>query len=267
MKIDGNTALVTGGSSGIGAAVARQLAKKGAAQIILIARSNERLEKTATEVRGLGAKSLCFSVDLRDPGSTEKVIKSILMEVGSIDILVNCAGVGRWLFAQDTPLTEAEEMLSVPYRAAFMLTRAFLPQMLKQKQGHIVNLSSPAAYVPIRGATAYTASRWAIRGLHEALSMDLYGSGVDVTLVAPSVVEDTGYLTNNPGVEDRLPSSQKLMPKLSAHKMADLIVRAIQKRQKLIIAPWPIWVIVWMHKFTPGLVEWLVIKTSPKTST
>ena len=266
MNLSESTALVTGGSSGIGAAVARQLAKKGTARVILIARSNERLEKVAAEVRSLGAESLYFSVDLRDSEATEKVIKSILMEVGSLDILVNCAGVGRWLFIQETPLAEAEDMLSVPYRAAFMLTRAFLPQMLEKKQGHIVNLSSPAAYVPICGATAYMASRWAIRGLHEALSIDLRGSGVGVTLVAPSVVEDTGYLTNNLGVEDRLPSLQKFMPKLSADKIADLIVRAIQKRQRLIIVPWPIWVIVWMHKFTPRLVEWLVIKTSPKIS-
>lgn len=80
------------------------------------------------------------------------------------------------------------------------------------------------------------------------------------------VVENTGYLANNPGAEDRLPSLQKLRPKLSAEKIADLIVQAIEKQQKLIIAPWPVWLIVWMHKLTPKQVEWLVMKTSPKTS-
>jgi short-subunit dehydrogenase len=99
-------------------------------------------------------------------------------EHGSPSLIVNCAGLGAWKFLEDTPPEESAAMIAAPYLAASNLSHAFLPDMLERRAGLLIHVGSPASRIPWPGATSYSAARWALRGLHEALCQDLVGTGV-----------------------------------------------------------------------------------------
>ena len=137
----------------------------------------------------------------------------ISADVGTPDIIVNNAGAGQWKFVDETTQQEAVQMMAVPYFAAFYVTHAFLPGMLRRNAGHIVNVSSVGSRFVWPGATAYLAARWAVRGFTEALRADLAGTRIGVTLFECGVVRSP-YWEHNPGSRERVPKMGKLVPKL-----------------------------------------------------
>ena len=146
MNIEHKTALITGASSGIGAAVAKAMARAGG-QVLLLARRKAALEQVAAEITAGGGKAMVYPVDVSDAGAVAKVANKITEEVGPPDIIINNAGAGRFLFVDETSPQEAVQIMAVPYFAAFYITRAFLADMLKRNSGHIVNISSAASRV------------------------------------------------------------------------------------------------------------------------
>ncbi len=159
MDVSGGNIVITGASSGIGAATAVARARAGAACVALVARNQEGLGNVAEQVRALGTTAEIFPTDLADPAAGEAVARTIVERIGAPDVLVNNAGAGRWLFTEDTPAAEAAAMMAVPCLAAFAITRVALPGMLARRRGAIVNVTSPAAFCPWPGATAYAAAR------------------------------------------------------------------------------------------------------------
>jgi NADP-dependent 3-hydroxy acid dehydrogenase YdfG len=127
-------AVVTGASSGIGAATATAMARKGA-HVVLLARRENLLREVAHEITGQGGRAHSFAVDLTDAKATAEVAKRITDEIGIPDILVNDAGAGKWRFIDETTPEQAVEMMACPYFAAFNVTHAFLPAMLKRAAG------------------------------------------------------------------------------------------------------------------------------------
>lgn len=179
------------------------------------------------------------------------------------DIIVNNAGTGKWLFTEETPIGDAEEMMALPYFAAFNITRCFLPEMLARNSGHIVNITSAVAYRAIPGATAYNAACWAIRGFSESLRADLSGTGLRVTLMVSGISSTPGYF-HYPGVEERTPRILNIVPLLTPEKVAQALVRGIQQDQKVVITPWLLKFMIGVNHLLPGLVEWLILKTGWK---
>src|SRR5512133_3252669 len=163
MRVRGRVVVVTGASSGIGAACALAVARRQARAVVLLARTAAALESVAARVRALGAEALPYPVDLTDPVAVEDAKAAVERAMGVPDVLVNNAGAGRWLFVEETSPAEAVQMMAVPYFAAFFATRAFLPGMISRGSGHVVNVTSVAAYAPWPGAAGYTAARWAMR--------------------------------------------------------------------------------------------------------
>ena len=186
-KIKNSVVVVTGASSGMGAAIAKAMAKAGG-RVALLARNKEDLDKVAAEIASAGSPARVYPVDLADAGAVAAVARRITQEMGAPDIIINNAGRGRWLFVDETSPDEAVQMMAVPYFAAFNVTHAFLPAMLKKNSGHIVNVSSVGSRFVWPGATAYLAARWAVRGFTEALRADLDGTGIGVTLYESGVV-------------------------------------------------------------------------------
>jgi uncharacterized protein len=257
MELRGKKALVTGASSGIGAATARALAAAGA-RVLLLARRQPELERVAAT---LGERAAAVhSVDLTDADAVARVASRITADFGTPDIVVNNAGAGQWKFVDETTPAEAVQMMAVPYFAAFFVTRAFLPGMLARGSGHIVNVSSVASRFVWPGAAAYTAARWAVRGFSEALRADLAGTGVGVTLVEAAAVASS-YWDNNPGSRERLPGVSRLIPILSPDEAAQAIVRGIERNRRLVVAPALMRVIYLQNAVFPGLVQWLMIRT------
>ncbi|HET9223821.1 MAG TPA: SDR family NAD(P)-dependent oxidoreductase [Roseiflexaceae bacterium] len=262
MKVNGHTILITGASYGIGAALARRIALAGG-QVVLLARTRDALEHVADEVRTGGGQACIYPVDLADAAAVERVAQAILAEVGPPDILINNAGAGRWLFLEETDPAEAQAMMAVPYFAAFHVTRAFLPAMLRHGSGQIVNVNSPASLVAWPGATAYTAARWALRGFSEALRADLHGTGLRVTEVIPGKVSST-YFTHNPGTEARAPWIAKLLGTITPEQAAAEMLRGIERGQRQIVLPFRYRLLYIIHRVWPGLVRWLAAATGAR---
>lgn len=257
MKPHGKTALVTGASSGIGAATARALAGAGA-RVLLVARRADELEKVAASI-ATGAATI-YPADLSSASAVGQLAERISSAVGTPDIIVNNAGAGQWKFIDETTPEEAVEMMAVPYFAAFYVTRAFLPGMLRRNTGHIVNVSSVASRFVWPGATAYIAARWAVRGFTQALRADLAGTGIRVTLFESGVVRSP-YWEHNPGSRERVPKMGNLVPELTPEAAARAIVRGIEREQKLVVVPFMMKLTYWQHALFPGVVQWLMTRT------
>ena len=253
MDIRGRTFLITGASSGIGAATAQYAAKKGAT-VILVARSESKLEQLAQEIcEGDGSASF-YAADLSDLAAVRDVAVRIEDNEGTPDIIMNNAGTGQWRYAHETTPEEAAEMMAVPYLAAFALTHAFLSKLIERKSGMIVNITSAASYMVWPGATTYTAARWAIRGFNDALRTELSPHGIKVMLVAFAKVT-SDYWKNNPGSEQNIPERQSMIPELSPQDAAMHIITGIERDKKQVIEPWQLRSIIGLAKFFPAMVK------------
>lgn len=262
MNLDGRVVLVTGASSGIGAATARAVANEGA-HVCLLARTTTALNDVADEIHAAGGTADVYPVDLADLDAIEAVAERIESDVGTPDVIVNNAGAGRFLAIEETSPEQAAEMMRVPYVAAFAVTRAFVAGMIERGSGTVVNVTSVAAYAPWPGATAYATARWAMRGFSAALRADLDETGVHVMLLAAGAVESP-YYEHNPGSRERIPAIGNLFPTLTPQDVADAIVDGLREDRRTVIVPRRMAAVVWLHRLCPRLVGELVVRTGWK---
>ncbi len=185
VEIAGATALVTGASSGIGASVAHALAAAGA-RVALVARRADRLAVLSAEIGGGAAP---FACDVRDPDQIAATVKAVVDRFERVDLLVNNAGVGRYLGFLESGPEDVAAVLETNLYAALHLTREVLPGMLARRRGHVVNVASIAARIGSRNHTIYCASKFALAGFSESLALELDGTGVGVTLVNPGIID------------------------------------------------------------------------------
>jgi len=259
MIIKDRLVMVTGASSGIGAAIAKAMANAGG-RVVLLARSKDLLDQVAAGIGSAGGKASAYPVDLADAEAVAVMAKQITEELGTPDIIVNNAGAGKWLFVDETTPAQAVQMMAVPYFAAFNVTHAFLPAMLKRNSGHFVLISSVGSRFVWPGATAYLAARWAVRGFSEALRADLDGTGIGITLYESGVVA-SDYWKNNPGSRERVPRMGKLVPEVTPEQAADAIVDGVQRNRCHVVIPFMMRLTCWNHALFPWAVQWLMTKT------
>ncbi len=232
----GKLVLVTGASSGIGAATARRFGRDGA-HVLLLARNTERLDRVANDVRNAGGTATAFTVDLEDRAATLDAAARIAADIGTPDILVNNAGAGRWRPLADTSPHEAADMMAVPYLAAFTLTRAFAPAMIARGTGGIAFVTSPASYLAWPNASAYIAARRALAGLAEGLQTELKPAGIAVTIVVLGSVE-TPYFDNKPGSLENVPDlDSRLAPTLTADEAAEALFDGVARKKRFVVKP------------------------------
>lgn len=263
MKLSGKTILITGASRGIGAETAKEAAKRGCKKIILVARSEPELKEVGEEVKKLGAEPFIYTADLMDSAAIEDLGEKVRKEHGIPDVLVNNAGAGRWIYCEETSAEELDLMISLPYLAAFNVTRQFLKGMMDRKSGQIVNVNSPASVMAWPGSTGYIASRFALRGFTEALQMDLKGTGVIATNFTPGKVSST-YFRDNPGSEDRIPGIAKMIPTLTPEETARRLMNCVARGKKRMITPFMLALFYFFQQITPGIVRWIVYSTGWK---
>lgn len=179
--------LVTGASSGIGAELARQFAQAGA-RLALAARDVARLDAVATECRAAGADAFVVPVDVSDEASCHDMVAKTIEHFGSLDLLVNNAGLGSSARLDEiTDLSIYETLMRVNYLGSVWCTAHALPH-LKRSRGQVVAIASLAGLVGVPKRTAYCASKHAMAGFFDALRVELIGSGVDVTVIYPGFV-------------------------------------------------------------------------------
>lgn len=252
-------ALITGASSGIGAAVARELDRRGFS-LALVARRREKLEEVANRL----ANAQVYVGDLGVAADAVRVCAEVQESQGVPDVLFLGAGAGRWLSVLETSHEEVVEMMQAPYFAAFHVTRELLGPMLERGTGHILNVTSPAGFIPLPGAAGYASARWAVRGFHESLWAELRGSGVRTTLVCPAEVSSE-YFETNVGASERLPKiAAMLFGVMSPEEVARRVANSLGPKPKYLFMPFMQRAIWLLQRFAPGFVNWLVVSTGWK---
>jgi short-subunit dehydrogenase len=229
--------IITGASSGIGAALARELAARGAS-VALAARRKAELERVAAGCRHLGSETLVLPTDVTELEQCRNLVEQTVATWGGVDLLVNNAGFSMHLpFEQVSDLSLFEELIRVNYLGALACTHFALPH-LKASQGRILVVSSLAGKTGVPTRTGYAASKHALHGFFEALRTELVGSGVRITIVCPGFVatsirrvaaERQGDPDSRPVVTGQL---------MSADRMARVMLRAAARgRREVIMTP------------------------------
>ena len=215
--LSGRLALVTGGSRGIGAAVVRMLAARGA-RVVAVARSQDALRAAADAA---GAEPIVADV------ATPAGVAEVARELGGAapDIVVHSAGAFALAALRDTGVEDFDRMLAVNLRAAFLLAREFLPGMTARGSGHFVSIGSIAGRLALPGNAAYAASKFGLRGLHAVLDVELRGTGVHATLVEPGATNTELWDAVN-GAGYDLPPREAM---LDATTVADAVVYAVTR--------------------------------------
>lgn len=235
----GAVAVVTGASSGIGAATAAELARRGA-RVVLAARRVDELEARTCAIVAAGGKAIAVPTDVTAAEQVDQLVERASQAFGRVDVLVNCAGANWRKPLADTSADEIALLLRVNLLGAMLLTRAVLPGMLERRRGAIISIASVAGLVPLE--PLYSATKFGVRGFSLALRRQIAGSGVSVSLVTPGNIRTamTGSLN------ERMPG-----PELVARRIADV---AIHPRREAII-PFKYHAIVWLDQLLPTIAD------------
>ena len=233
--LNGKVAVVTGASMGIGAAVSRELARQGC-RLALIARGRAGLEQVAGEIQAEGGSAAVYPCDMSDAQAVKTTIAAIEEEVGPIAILVNNAGAGTFKPMAQMTLDEAMLAVSLPFGAAIAACHSVVPGMQARREGQIINITSPAGYIPFPFMVPYTAGRHAMAGLSHALREEMLHYGVGVSLLCPAKV-DTGYFERNDADFGWYPRMSNWFPVLQPEQVAAAVVTAVQRNPRELIFP------------------------------
>ena len=199
--LNGKVALVTGAGSGIGKEIAKMLAAKGAQVIINYMHSKESAEAAAADIRDAGGNAECVQCSVNDFAAVQSMIKEIVKKYGRIDILVNNAGITKDNLLMAMKEEEFDDVIDVNLKGTFNTMRHVYRQMLKQKSGSIINISSVSGVLGNPGQVNYAASKAGIIGMTKSMARELASRGIRVNAVAPGFVETP--------MTDKLPASAK----------------------------------------------------------
>jgi Short-chain dehydrogenases of various substrate specificities len=246
----GKVTLTTGASSGIGAAIGREAASRGAFSLLL-GRNAEKLAEVERLIRSEGGCSKAYISNFTNADEIELLRSRVAAEAGVPNILINNAGSGRWAYLEECSYDEIDEIIEAPLHAALYVTRAFLPGMLHRGTGAIGNVTFIGAFLPWPGATACIAVRWGMRGFHEALKADLKGTNLSATLVAVSAVE-TEYWHKN---RTPKPVTPAWIPILKPEEVARATLDALLSRKSVLVLPIGMRLLRVLHPFMPGWVD------------
>ncbi|MEJ2598161.1 MAG: SDR family oxidoreductase [Anaerolineales bacterium] len=238
MKFKDRLVLITGGSSGIGLAIAKICAKEGA-NVLLLARTVETLESAEAVVANQkvdpGQKVATFSVDVREYEAVEKTIKQIENQFGTPDYVVNSAGVAQSGYFQEMDLDIFRWMMDVNYLGTVYVNRAVVPGMIERKAGHIVNISSILGFLSIFGYTAYAASKYAVRGFSDALRAEMKPHGIHVSIVFPPDTQTPQFEYDNKYKPAECKALTDVGTVFPAEEVAQSIVNGILKHKYMIL--------------------------------
>ncbi|MCI2253147.1 3-oxoacyl-[acyl-carrier-protein] reductase [Domibacillus sp. 8LH] len=201
MNLEGKIALVTGASRGIGKAIALELARLGADVVVNYAGSEQKAKETADEITAMGRRSFIVQCDISDSEAVGAMVKETIDQFGRLDILVNNAGITRDNLMMRMKEQEWDEVINTNLKGVFLCTKAVTRQMMKQKSGRIINISSVVGRIGNAGQANYTAAKAGVIGLTKASARELAPRGITVNAIAP------GFITTD--MTDELPAEAK----------------------------------------------------------
>jgi NAD(P)-dependent dehydrogenase (short-subunit alcohol dehydrogenase family) len=235
----GEVAIVTGASSGIGAATAGELARRGAV-VVLAARRIAELDAQARAIADAGGEARAIPTDVADPADVALLVERTLAGFGRVDVLVNNAGAGWLRPLASSPPGEISGLVGVNLLGAMLLTRAVLPGMLARRHGAVISVGSLSGRVAME--PLYSATKYGLRGFSLALRRQVAGSGVSVSLVSPGNINTS--MTRH--VAGRMPE-----PDLVATTIADLVSHPCRE----VVVPRRHHAIAWLEQTLPSMAD------------
>lgn len=266
-----NHALITGGSSGIGLALSRILAENGSS-VTIVARRKNQLESAIKEIESLrqdqGQNFTALQADVSNPLEIKRVLSDYMNTHGIPDILINCAGVTHPGNFEDIGTEIFQQMISINYLGTVYTIQTILPGMLQQRFGTIVNISSVAGFIGVYGYSAYSASKYAIRGFSDVLRAEMKSHGIQVSIVFPPDTQTPQLDYENkikPAITKELAGNAGI---LSAASVAKTILDGTQKGKYIILPGFESKVIYRLNNLLGSLMypimDWLVRQAKSK---
>ncbi len=224
MKLKDKIVFITGASSGIGEACAKEFAMLGA-KLILCARNIEKLNEVVKQIKEKNVTDIyVFQLDVRDQAAVKNAVSSLPAEWKNIDILINNAGLAAGLDTiQDGNIDDWEAMIDTNVKGLLYVTKSILPQMIAKNSGHIINIGSVAGHQVYPKGAVYCASKFAVDALTQGLRMDLLGTQIRVTTVDPGAVETNFSIVRFKGDTERAAKVYEGMQPLTPEDIADTI--------------------------------------------
>jgi short-subunit dehydrogenase len=251
-KIQGARALITGASSGIGRAIALELARQGA-DVVVVARRQDRLAEVVEQIRGLRRKAAAVPGDVTKPETRTAALAAAREHFGGLDILVNNAGIAVF-----GPLVKAEawkmrRIIEVNVLSLVELTREALPMLRENQPATIVNVGSILGHLGMPNLAVYSASKFAIRGFSDALRAELARDRIGVLLVSPA--------TTDTEIWDKMPEGESAMPfkakkGVSPELVARQTVAGIRRGKREVVPGGAAKLVYWLNTFFPWAVSW-----------
>lgn len=252
------TVIITGASSGIGKASALEFAKHKA-NVILVARKIDRLKKLEKQMLSkFNIKTMSYQCDVSDKLQVSNLKKTVLDNFDSVDILVNNAGYAVHGSVYKQSIEEIEQQMQTNYFGMVYCVKNFIPKMIDQQSGHIVNVASVAASFGLPGIAPYCASKFAMLGFSEGLKFELQDKGVGVTVVSPIMVKTNFF--EHPSFKNKPRSKFSLCPET----VAKAIIKACYSSKLEIVVPSLVRSVIWAKHTIPFIINPLVSNSFKK---
>jgi short-subunit dehydrogenase len=254
VEIRNKVVLITGASSGIGAGVARRLAKEGA-KVVLAARRKELLDDLAQEITSQSGQALALQVDVTDNHAIGEMVKETVTKFGRLDVLVNNAGLGFSADVKDIDPARLRLQVAVNLVALIECAQAALIPMVAQGSGLIINVASLAGLVAAPGSSVYSATKFGVIGFSDSLRREVHKQGVLVTTFCPGFVA-TEFSPRLKKISMRAPDAPYLPGVMSVDYVAGVIAGIIRRPRRLVLVPFGFSNLAQLARAFPGLVDW-----------
>ncbi|TGA98195.1 SDR family oxidoreductase [Sporolactobacillus shoreae] len=253
--------VITGASSGLGRETALLFSEKGALTILL-ARNREKLDGLKKEIEKSNGRSDCFCLDVGDTDQVASVFGKIIAKYQRIDVLINCAGFGKFEYVVSSKTDDIKNMFEVNVIGLIACTQAVLPQMISRGHGQIVNIASIAGKIATPKSAVYSASKNAVIGFSNGLRLEMEQNGVFVTVINPGPIRTPFFKVADP---DGVYTANIGRFMLDARYVAERILEAVIRKKREINLPWYMGVGAWLYQLWPWAVEkisgrWFTLK-------
>lgn len=249
--------VITGGSSGIGKALASEFGRRGS-KILITGRNQQELDSTAMEMTSQGITIAALRADVRVEADNKKMAEEAMSRFGTIDILVNNAGISMRALFEETDVEVIKEIMNTNFFGAVYATKYCLPEIIRNK-GSVIGISSIAGFRGLPGRTGYSASKFALNGFLEALRLELSHKGVHVLTACPGFTSTKirkRALTKDGSIQGESPRQEDHM--MTAEECAAYIYTATARRRRMLILTAQGKLTVFLNRWFPGLADRLV---------
>lgn len=257
MKLSGKAVVITGASMGIGEAIAKLFAERGAS-VVLLSRDKDRAEAARQRIAHI-ERTLALACDVRDRKAVDRVVEATLQRFQRIDVWVNNAGHGILDAVAKVDTAAARTAFETNFFGVVEAMQAVIPVMQRQGGGTIINISSVAGHVPLPFHALYSATKFAMNAVGKAARVELAGSGINVLTVCPGYVRTDFGANAIRGSELRQVRPARARG-ITAERVAKAVLHGYVRGKREVVVPWTMHGAIKMYQLFPGLVEWAMVR-------